>query len=144
MIMEFIRADKSIVEKIKKEFNEEYIDYLHFDDGFTFIALDKDKVVGFVSSHTQRISKSDKFESYIDVIEVKAENRRCGIATKLLILLEEESKKEGLCQIRAWSSEDRKEAIAMWEKCGFFLESLEIISSVTKKSVRGYYATKKF
>ncbi len=45
-------------------------------------------------------------------------------------------------QIRAWSSEDKKEAIAMWQELHFCLHPQEIISAVTKKPVKGYFAIK--
>lgn len=46
--MESVRADRSIIRKINNEFNEEYISYLHFDDGSTSIVLDKNKIAGYM------------------------------------------------------------------------------------------------
>lgn len=141
--MEFSRANKDIVEKVKRDFGIEQANYLHFDDGFTFVVLDGDEVVGFISARIRKLPYVEKtFESYIDVIEVRQEYRGLGIARKLLGLSEEESKKKGLYQIRAWSSEDKKEAILMWRNLGFCLDPQEIISEVTKKPVKGCFVIK--
>ncbi len=141
--MKYIRADRSIVEKIEHDFGKEQADYLHFDDGFTFAASEGDNIAGFISTHIGKLPYIENtFENYIDVIEVRPEYRGRGIAKKLLNLLEEESKKKGLYQIRAWSSEDKKEAISMWLKLGFCLDPQEIISVVTKRSVKGYFVIK--
>lgn len=141
--MEFVRAGKTIIGKIEHDFGKEQAGHLHFAGGFTFVASDGDRVVGFISARIIKLPYVEKtFESYIDVMEVKLEHRGRGIATKLLGLLEKESKKKGLYQIRAWSSEDKKEAILMWRRLGFCLDPQEIISEVTKKSVKGYFAIK--
>ena len=142
-IMKFICADNSIIKKVKSEFGEEQAECLHFNNGFTYIALDGEKIAGFVSAHIEKLPYPvNKMESYIDIVEVKTEYRRRGIAKKLLNLAEKESKKLGMYQIRAWSSEDKKEAIVMWQKLRFCLHPQEIISAVTKKPVRGYFAIK--
>lgn len=142
--MKFIKSDSSIYQEIKKEFGKEKADLLHFDNGFTYIALDGEKIIGFASVRYQKFPYIVKrtLESYMDVIEVKKEYRRRGIAKKLLGLIEKESRKSNIYQIRAWSSEDKKEAIIMWWKLGFCFHPQEIISAVTKKPVRGYFVTK--
>ena len=142
--MEFICAERGIIEKIKCDFGEEQAGYLHFDDGFIFAALEEDRIIGFISTRIQELPYVEKtFESYIDVIEVRPEYRRKGVAKKLLSVTGEESKRKGLYQIRGWSSEDKKEAILMWRRLGFCLDPQEIISMVTKRPVRGYFAIKK-
>lgn len=142
--MKFIKSDSSIYQEIKKEFGKEKADLLHFNKGFTFIALDDEEIAGFVSAKIKRFPYiiNNAFESFIDVIEVKKEYRRQGVAKKLLKFTEKESKKFGAYQTRAWSSKDKKEAIMMWKKLGFSLHPQEIISIVTKKPVKGYFVTK--
>lgn len=142
--MKFIKSDSSIYQEIKKEFGKEKADLLHFNKGFTFIALDDEEITGFVSAKIIELpyAVNDIFESFIDVIEVKEKYRRQGIAKRLLDFVEKESKKLGTYQIRAWSSEDKKEAIMMWKNLEFSLHPQEIISIVAKKPVKGYFVTK--
>jgi len=142
--MKFVFADNLIARRIKLEFGSEMASYLNFENGFTLTAMDGEKIAGFISASFKKLPYNFEniLESFIDVIEVKKEYRRRGIAKKLLKLCEEESKKRGAYQIRAWSSEDKKEAIAMWKKLGFFLRSQEITSAVTKKPVKGYFVGK--
>ncbi|MFH1157587.1 MAG: GNAT family N-acetyltransferase [Pseudomonadota bacterium] len=136
--MDFISADVSVVEKIRSDFGGEKAGHLRFRDGFTYVALDGERIAGFIS-----VNIRDKTsEGYIDIIEVGPDFRRRGIAKELLNLAEKESKKQGLHQIRAWSSDDKKEALAMWRKLGFQLDRQEIVSAVTKKPVTGYFAVK--
>jgi len=142
--MKFTKADSLIYQEIKKEFGKEKADLLHFNRGFTYVALDDKEIAGFVSAKLQKLPYivNNVFESFIDVIEVKEKYRRKGIAKKLLDFAEKESKESGVYQIRAWSSEDKKEAIVMWQKLGFCLHPQEIISIITKKPVKGYFITK--
>jgi ribosomal protein S18 acetylase RimI-like enzyme len=142
--MKFIFADNSIAEKIRLEFGDELAGYLNFENGFTIAAMDGEKIAGFVSASIEKLPYNfeNKLEVFIDVIEIKKEYRRQGIARKLLSLIEKEAKKYKAYQIRAWSSEDKKEAIVMWNNFGYFLHPQEIISAVTKKPVRGYFAGK--
>lgn len=141
--MEFIRADNNILKEIEDDYGKEQAGYLHFNDGFTFVAIEGDRIVGFISARIQELPYIQKTtECYIDVIEVLPEYRGQGVAKRLLSMLEEESKRKGLHQIRGWSSEDKKEAISMWRRLGFCLDPQEIISEVTKKLVKGYFAIK--
>lgn len=142
--MKIIKSDNSIYEKIEAEFGKEKADLLHFKNGFTFTAFDSAKIVGFASVKYQKLPYVFKkvMESYIDVIEVKKEYRRQGIARKLLGFIEKESRKTKVRQIRAWSSKDKKEAIIMWQKLGFGLHPEKVISMVTKKPVKGYFVVK--
>ncbi|MCK5519113.1 MAG: GNAT family N-acetyltransferase [Alphaproteobacteria bacterium] len=117
---------------------------MHFRDCFTYVALDGNKIAGFISVNIKKFpdGTNKTIESYIDVIEVSQDFRRRGIAKKLLKLVEKESEKRRLQQIRAWSSDDKKEALAMWRSSGFQMKRQEIISAVTKKPVKGYFAAK--
>lgn len=142
--MKFIKANHFIYKTIKAEFGEEKADLLHFSDGFTYVVLNEGKIAGFISASIKKLPYvvRDTIESYIDIIEVKEKYRRKGVARKLLYFAEKESKKSKAYQIRAWSSRDKKEAIAMWKKLGFCFHPQEIISIITKEPVKGYFVTK--
>ncbi len=78
--------------------------------------MDRDTVVGFAAIHPQQwIAPLDNYsDGFIEVIEVAKEYRRQGIGSHLVKLLEEFAKSYGYHQIRAWSSDDKVEALHMW------------------------------
>ncbi len=55
----------------------------------------------------------DAFEGHIDIIGVAAAYRRQGIATRLIEIAAERAREHGAYQLRAWSSEDKTEAIPL-------------------------------
>ncbi len=59
----------------------------------------------------------------------------------MIELCEERARQLGTCQLRAWSSEDKIEAIPMWRALGFGLCPAEEGSKGQK--VRGYYVVKR-
>ena len=82
----------------------------------------------------------ESFDWYIDILEVHEEYRRKGIATHLINIVCERAKQSGVYQIRAWSSEDKIEAILMWKALGFGL--CPAITYPQGKEVKGYFVVK--
>jgi len=126
--------------KILSSFGEKVWLHLHFNDGFSFIALQDDKkAVGIISVHWRTLNQPLQRvrEGYIDVIEVHKDFRRRGVASKLVDLTAKYARRQGVHQLRAWSSYDKVEALLMWRKLGFGL-----VSTVEEDSkVEGYYVT---
>ena len=60
-------------------------------------------------------------KAFIDFIEVSQDYRRRGIAQRLVQMAEDRARDNGVCQIRAWSSQNKIEAIPMWKALGFSL-----------------------
>ena len=118
--------------------------HLHFNDGFTVAAIqmNRGEPVGVLAVKWQRLTPplAHLREAYIDVIEVCPEFRRQGVASQIVALAAGRAKKEGCCQLRAWSAETKTEAIPMWARLGFGLTPAVIHPD--GQAVRGYYATK--
>jgi GNAT superfamily N-acetyltransferase len=117
-------------------------DHMHFDDGFSIVAEIDDRPVGLISVYWRKLPPpiEDAFEGYIDIIDVLAGFRRRGIASHLVELASHRAGEKGAFQLRAWSSEDKTEAIPMWRALGFGLCPATIYPG--GQEVRGYFVTK--
>jgi len=115
--------------------------HLHVTDGFTIIALDEEQPVGIIAVYPRSLPAplSETIEWYIDIIEVVPLYRRHGIARRLVAMAIERVGKEGAYQLRAWSSEDKLEAIPMWKALGFGLCPATVYPQ--GQEVRGFYVT---
>jgi GNAT superfamily N-acetyltransferase len=136
------RADKELAEGIAREYGEVAARHLHFDDGFTLVAVDGDRVVGFVGLAWRKLPEPlpDVAECFIDIIQVAADHRRRGIARRMIEAAEERASAAGAAQIRAWSSDDKTEAIPMWRALGFGLAPATVHPAGSE--VRGFFAVK--
>ena len=112
---------------------------------FSIVALCGGKPVGFISIQTKTLEQplNDKKDACISIIEVDIKYRRQGIGKKLVSLTEEWAAKNGLSQIRAWSSRDKIEAISMWYALKYCVCPAKIWVEWCKEVVDGYYVVKK-
>ena len=140
--MEFIQIDKSILPQIAHEYGEKAARHLHFDDGFTLAALNDGQVVGFASFvWRDLIAPLESLqECFIDIIETKTEYRRQGIASSLLEMAEQYARDKGVYQLRAWSSDNKIEALPMWAALHFGLSPAVVYPG--GQEVHGYFVTK--
>jgi len=77
-----------------------------------------------------------------DIIEVEEQARLQGIGTRLIQMSELECRKHDAYQSRAWSSEDKKEAIEMWYSLGFALcPATDYLGN--GQAIRGYFVAKR-
>jgi ribosomal protein S18 acetylase RimI-like enzyme len=132
-------------EQIKSDYGTVAVDHIGLDDmSYSLVALKDEVIVGFVSSYLQPIYKDfhQTKEAYINIIEVHKDHRQQGIATELLHRTEQHARRQGAKQIRAWSSEDKVEAIHMWFNLEYNLSPTSIYIESTNKSVSGVYAVK--
>ena len=114
---------------------------LHFEpDCFTIGAFDGEIPAGFISVYPRKMPWG-RLEAYIDVIEVAKEYRRRGIARTMLAMSEDWARAQGHSRIRAWSTEDKTEAIAMWRALGFRLRPV-YSGKRKRRQLAGYYVTK--
>ncbi|WP_055665351.1 GNAT family N-acetyltransferase [Desnuesiella massiliensis] len=128
-----------------KEFN-----CLHYGEGcYSIAALCDNDPIGFISTYPLYYPEPLEcyYDAYIDDIEVDKAYRRQGIATKLIKLTEEWAKNYGYNQIRAWSSDDKIEAIPMWHAlnycmCPAIMRGESLIKEFIGKPVHGYYVAK--
>ncbi len=142
--LSYIHADEQLRDLVVKQWTE-YMPsvgrYINLDGGFAIVAMDGEKAVGLISVSLQELPAplSDALEGLIDDIEVIETHRRRGIATRLVEESIEKAAAEGACQLRAWSSDDRTEAIPMWKALGFGLVPTSITPPGGRERVNGYF-----
>ena len=135
-------ADEASKTWIAEEWGEVAAQHMHFVDGFSIVAVHSGEPIGLISVYWKELPPplSETCEGYIDIIEVRQGFRRKGIATRLIELSVERAKEQGAYQLRAWSSEDKTEAIPMWKAFGFGLYPATVYPM--EQEVRGYFVTK--
>ena len=139
------QIDLSIEQRIIELFGDWTKSYLHQEEGcFTLVALDGDEPIGFISTNPAQFPEplSDSKDAYIGVIEVAEKYRRKGIASRLIQNTESWAREYGYKQIRAWSSQDKKEAIPMWYVLNYCMCPARIWVEWCQKVVDGFYVAK--
>lgn len=145
MQITYQKIDSELLEKIVVKYGEMAKKHIHTENGScSLAAVCDDTLIGFISSYTRNLAVpiGDEKDAYIDIIEVDKEYQQMGIATELVMRTEEWAKKTGLLQIRAWSSQDKVEAIPMWRSLGYGLCPAKIWLEWRKEIVDGYYVVK--
>ncbi len=139
---DFFDADSEWREPVKGKWGEKAARHLHFEDGFTYVVTYDSHLVGLISIQQRPLPMplTDSLEGYIDIIEVDVDFRRKGIASRLVKLSCERARAEGAFQIRAWSSEDKVEALPFWRSLGFGL--VPAVTYTSDVEIRGFYVVK--
>ena len=140
--MHFTLADERKLKQIIEKWTWVRREWLHIEDGFTVVVLERNKVVGFISVRWRNLSEPLEGikEGFIDIIEVDDKYRRQGIATRLIQMSEQQCIANGACQIRAWSSEDKVEAIHLWHSLRYCL--CPAADYPRGKPIHGYFVAK--
>lgn len=140
--IEYKEADHSLRERVSTEWGEKAALHMHIDDGFSIVGLHHEKIVGLISVFWKLLPAplNETHEGYIDIIEVAADYRRKGIARKMVELAAKRSRARNVYQMRAWSSEDKIQAIPMWKELGFGL--CPAITYPRGQKVKGYFVVK--
>lgn len=127
---------------ITREWSEHIAKRMHVTDGFSIVAMHGDRPVGVVAVAWRQLPGPlpSTQEGFIDIIEVASDHHRQGVAKQLLKLAEQRVRAEGARQLRAWSSDDKTEAITMWSRLGFGLCPATIYPQ--GEEVHGFYVTK--
>jgi GNAT superfamily N-acetyltransferase len=138
----FVEADEQWRPRIAREWGEWALRELHIHDGFTLVALHRDRPVGLISVYWRTLPAPlpPTREGYIDIIDVAAEYRRRGIARTLVDMSLERAKAAGAYQLRAWSTHDKREAIPMWKALGFGL--CPTTHAMWGEEVTGYFVVR--
>lgn len=115
------QIDDEIEEKIIIKYGQWIKDWniIHRSDGcYSLAAIDNNEPIGFISVYPLYYPAplQEYCDAYIDDIEVDENYRRQGIATELINMTESWARDFGYRQIRAWSSDDKTEALSMWHK----------------------------
>ena len=98
-------------ESVKKPYNEKFTpgsakkDVLEFFKNDLYVAMDEEKIIGFIASH---IVNSDKTKAYIDELWIRAKYQRGGVGKMLVRFVEDIYKKKGLSKIRLTTKKNAK------------------------------------
>ena len=141
----YIRAGDALVARIGREWGEKFARHMHAGEaGFSIAAMHGDQAVGLISVCWRELPPPlhGALEGYIDIIEVAAAYRRQGIGRRLVELAADEAHARGACQLRAWSSQDKVEAIPMWKALGFGL--CPATTYPGGQPVEGFFVTRVF
>ncbi len=113
--------DESLVPQIEGSLSEMSARHYCLENGFTIAAMDRQRLVGILAVAWLDLPPwvPPTREAFINVIEVAADHWRQGIGRRLVDLACQRAKAEGAYQIRAWSSDDRPAAHALWRSLGF-------------------------
>jgi GNAT superfamily N-acetyltransferase len=136
----YLDADEAMKDHVGRQWGEKAMRHMHIDDGFSIVAMDQGLLIGLISVYGKKSPLPKTFEWYIDILEVHKEYRRKGIATRLIQMVCEKAKEAGIYQIRSWSSEDKLEAIPMWQALGFGM--CPATTYPQGKEVKGYFVAK--
>lgn len=138
----YLDADETIKDHVEKEWGEKAAKHIHLTDGFSIVAFHNDILVGLVSAYRKKLASPlvEDYDLYIDILEVRDDYKRKGIATRLIDMVCERAKIAGMYQIRSWSSEDKIEAIPMWKALGFGL--CPAMTYPQGNEVKGYFVAK--
>lgn len=143
----YVAIDEKIRDEIGEKLGKTVKDHIHLDGG-SFAAFDGKEIVGFISAYEKELGQTFwQKDAYIDIIEVKSTHKRRGIGRELVARCEKWAKDSGLTQIRAWSSDDKFEAIQMWHKLGFgmcpaVMRGESTVKEFVGKPVYGFYVVK--
>lgn len=112
------------IERVRLEWGDLQARHLHLPpEGFSLLALKGDALIGLLGVSWRRLPAplEESREAFIDIIEVRPAHRRKGIARAMLAACRDRARAAGAYQVRAWSSEDKIEALPMWKALGFGL-----------------------
>ena len=144
--LHYIECTEAHKDMIKEQYSEMHSDHMVLDNGaYSLIAIIDEKIVGFISTYIKHFSSplEGVSEGYINILEVHEEFRKQGIATTLIEKTEKYFKQTRVSQIRGWSSDDKLEAINLWNKLKYSLSPTTIWIEDKKVSVTGYHFIKK-
>jgi GNAT superfamily N-acetyltransferase len=119
----YVACNASLARQVGDVIGEVAEAHIRQADGFAFVAMDGERPVGLIAVSRRRLPPplAGTCEGFINIIEVTEEFRRRGIGRRLVEMSIRRCREQGLHQIRAWSSEDKTEAIPMWMSLGFAL-----------------------
>ncbi len=140
--IDFTDADDAMKERIAREWGEGgevAARHMHLTDGFSIAAMCAGQPVGLIAIVWREIPTPvpAAVEGFIDIIEVRGGFRRRGIARAMIEIAAQRVAAHGACQLRAWSSADKIEAIPMWKALGFGLAPV-----YSGEEVAGFCATR--
>jgi len=101
----------------------------------TFVAEIEGSIAGFVGFSALQIYESDVPTCWIMALSVATGFRRRGIGRMLLAEVERWCRAQGIPDIRLHSGEDRGEAHAFYQACGFQLAGVRFKKRISPSSI---------
>jgi GNAT superfamily N-acetyltransferase len=140
--IQYLEIDSSWKDRMAEEWGQKVSSHVCFSDGFTIIAMLQQNMVGLISVCWRELPPplAGVQEGYINIIEVRTAYRKRGIARQLIALSISRAAGHHAYQLRAWSSEDKLEALPMWKQLGFGL--CPAVTFPGGEEVHGYFVTK--
>lgn len=141
-----IKCNEEILALIKEQFGEKHARHIKLSDqSCSLVAMENNIVVGFISTYIKPLAPplEGLTEAYINIIEVIEEYRKQGIGSTLVRKTEDFYKNSDVTQIRGWSSDDKVEAIKLWNNLNYGLSPAKIWMDNKDLSCHGYYFVKK-
>lgn len=119
----YVDCDADLARRVGEVMGEVAERHIRLADGFAFVAMDGETPVGLIAVYKKRLPPplTETCEGFINIIDVAEGHRRQGIGRRLVEMAIERCRAQGLHQLRAWSSDDKTEAIPMWKALGFAL-----------------------
>lgn len=108
----FTPEETSKAEDKEEDFIKKYNDYKQ-----VFVAVDDDKIVGYLGLKRSHLSKLKHVAKF--TVGVLNDHQKQGIATKLIEFAEKWAKEEGIHRLEITVITENKPAIALFEKTGF-------------------------
>ena len=140
----YVHATPELKRRMQEQWASNASDFVHFDgDHCNIVALTEDKPVALIVAKKRPLSEPLHmlWEAYIDVIEVEPAYQRRGIGTALVERIVAWACERQLAQVRAWSNEDRVEALHLWAKLGFAFSRMDYQKD--GRARYGFYAAKR-
>jgi len=128
--------------KVREQWGHKAARHLHFADGFTLLAQQDNALVVMLAVQLRPLPapSANCTEAFIDIIEVDTEYRRRQIGSRMVMFASDLALEADAYQLRAWSSEDKNEAIPFWRSLDFGLAPATVYHG--ELEIRGFYVTK--
>ena len=127
------REGENVVDNFEQGFEEGYLDRFYInDDRLIYVALDDDKVIGFISV----INKKDMNSIYLDDYCVHESYRGQGIGSKLMQMSFDFAKSQGYDQVITHVQGANKESVEFYWKKGFKLVEVQNNVSANRYLIR--------
>ena len=146
----YTEIDEEIEEKMIAKWGKWVKGNLPKGEGcYAVAALTEGEVVGCATLGPKELLPplDGRFDAFIRFIEVEEQYRRKGIGKTIVGMLENWAKSYGYRQIRAWSSQDKTEALNMWYALNYCMCPAVMLGVSAKtgdpnEKVLGYYYAK--
>ncbi|GIF66635.1 hypothetical protein Ais01nite_46700 [Asanoa ishikariensis] len=89
------------------------------ENHIVFVATNDDELVGFVTASYRRVAREPHLICEIDELYVSPEERRDGIASRLVEAVAEEARNRRCARLYVASNNKRRDGHAFYERVGF-------------------------